>query len=122
MNLDVSLNAENKMFVRHKNFGNSHSFSVTSSVAGILSKDANIAQLSHSGKNIEGTINGEMALGDGQLLTAIKGSEAEGVTIKYDKELGFNEVFINDATFTYDHDWNKEIFNRMIDEKIDLSC
>ncbi len=41
--------------------------------------------------------------------------------LKWVKELGFNEVFINDATFTYDHDWNKEIFNRMIDEKIDIS-
>ena len=41
--------------------------------------------------------------------------------LKWVKGLGFNEVFINDATFTYDHDWNKEIFQRMIDEKIDLS-
>ena len=41
--------------------------------------------------------------------------------LKWVKELGFKEVFINDATFTYDHDWNKEIFQRMIDEKIDLS-
>jgi len=41
--------------------------------------------------------------------------------LKWVKELGFKEVFINDATFTYDHDWNKEIFQRMIDEEIDLS-
>ncbi len=41
--------------------------------------------------------------------------------LKWVKKLGFKEVFINDATFTYDHQWNKEIFQRMIDEKIDLS-
>ncbi len=41
--------------------------------------------------------------------------------LKWVKELGFKEVFINDATFTYDHDWNKKIFQRMIDERIDIS-
>ncbi|MBH09524.1 MAG: hypothetical protein CMG74_04065 [Candidatus Marinimicrobia bacterium] len=41
--------------------------------------------------------------------------------MKWVREIGFKEVFINDATFTFDHDWNKEIFQRMIDEKIDLS-
>jgi len=96
LKIDVNLNADNKLHVRHKNFGDSHSFSVTSSVAGILSKEANIAQLSHSGKNIEGTINGEMALGEGQFLTTLKGSEAEGVTIMYDNELGFDEIPVFD--------------------------
>ena len=96
LNLDVSLTPDKKLLVRHKNFGDAHSFSVTSSIAGILSKEPNVAQLSESGKNIEGTINGEMALGDGQFLSTIKGSEAEGVTIMYDKELGFYEVPVLD--------------------------
>ena len=96
LNLEVNLNAENKLLVKHKNFGASHSFSVTSSVAGILSKEANIAQLSDSGKNIEGTINGEMALGEGQFLTTLKGSEAEGIKIRYNNELGFDEIPVFD--------------------------
>ena len=41
--------------------------------------------------------------------------------LKWVKKLGFKEVFINDATFTFDHEWNKKIFQRMIDEKINLS-
>ncbi|HBL54532.1 MAG TPA: flagellin, partial [Deltaproteobacteria bacterium] len=63
---------------------------------GILSAEANIAQTSERGKNVEGTINDEMALGEGQLLTTLQGMEAAGITIKYDKELGFNEIPIFD--------------------------
>jgi radical SAM superfamily enzyme YgiQ (UPF0313 family) len=40
--------------------------------------------------------------------------------LKWIKSLGFKEVFFNDATFTFDHDWNKELFNKMISEKLDL--
>ena len=36
------------------------------------------------GKDIEGTINGELALGEGQFLSTIRGSEAEGIIIRYD--------------------------------------
>lgn len=41
--------------------------------------------------------------------------------LKWIKELGFKEVFFNDATFTFDHEWNIELFNKMISEKIDLT-
>lgn len=40
--------------------------------------------------------------------------------LKWIKSLGFKEVFFNDATFTFDHEWNKDLFNKMIDEKLDL--
>jgi len=96
LNLEVALTPENTLVVRHQNFGDSTSFSVTSSIAGVLSKEANIAEIADPGKNIEGTINGEVALGDGQLLTTLKGSEAEGITIKYDKELGYKEIPVFD--------------------------
>lgn len=96
LNLQVMETPDNKLLVRHNNFGDSSSFSVTSSVAGILSAEANIAQTSERGKNVEGTINDEMALGEGQLLTTLQGMEAAGITIKYDKELGFNEIPIFD--------------------------
>ncbi len=96
LKLEVNLTADNKLYVRHKNFGGSHFFSATSSVAGILSNESNVAQLSDPGKNIEGTINGEMALGEGQFLSSLKGSKAEGVTIMYDNELGFDEIPVID--------------------------
>ena len=96
LNLQVMETPDNKLYVQHTDFGDSSSFSVTSSVAGILSAEANIAQTAERGKNVEGTINGEIALGEGQLLTTLNGMEAAGITIKYDKELGFNEVPVLD--------------------------
>ena len=96
LNLQVMETPDNKLYVQHTDFGDSSSFSVTSSVEGILSAEANIAQTSERGKNVEGTINDEMALGEGQLLTTLQGMEAAGITIKYDKELGFNEIPIFD--------------------------
>ena len=83
--LDVHvMETPNKTFmVRHNQFGDEHSFSVTSSVSGILSDEANVAQLSEPGKNVEGTIFNEVALGKGQLLTALEGTGASGVTIEF---------------------------------------
>ncbi|MBI3607876.1 MAG: radical SAM protein [Nitrospirae bacterium] len=36
-------------------------------------------------------------------------------------KLGFREVFFNDATFTFDHKWNTEIFESMLSHSIDLA-
>ena len=40
--------------------------------------------------------------------------------LKWIKKLGFREVFFNDATFTFDHEWNAELFEAMIRENLDL--
>ena len=98
LDLYIAETPDNKLLVRHNKFGDSASFSVTSSVAGILSDDANIAQKSESGINIEGTINDEVTLGEGQLLTTLEGMEAEGITIKYDREIGLiNTPILNES-------------------------
>lgn len=41
--------------------------------------------------------------------------------LKWVQRLGFREVFINDATFTFDHKWNTEIFEAMLSQSIDLA-
>ena len=92
LDLYIAETPDNKLFVRHNKFGGSPSFSVTSSVAGILSDKPNIAQMSESGKNIEGTINDEITLGEGQMLTTLEGMEAEGLKILYDREIGFKNI------------------------------
>ena len=45
-------------------------------IAGIGSEEANVAAFSRAGKNVEGTIAGQIAMGDGQFLTAIDGTKA----------------------------------------------
>ena len=96
LKLQVMETPDNTLQVQHNNFGDSSTFSVTSSIAGILSPKANIAQIAESGKNIEGTINDQLALGEGQYLTTIQGMEAAGVTVKYEKELGYHEIPVYD--------------------------
>lgn len=41
--------------------------------------------------------------------------------MKWVQKLGFREIFLNDPTFTYDHEWNMEIFDAMLRESVDLS-
>lgn len=41
--------------------------------------------------------------------------------LKWIKALGFREVFFNDATFTFDHDWNTELFDAMLSADLDLT-
>ena len=96
--LDVHvLETPNKtLLVRHNQFGDEFSFSVTSSVPGILSDEANLAQLSNTGKNVEGMINKEVALGKGQMLTALEGTSAAGVTVEYGRSIGLKEIPVYD--------------------------
>lgn len=92
VSVDIFLNGENQMVVRHKKFGDEPTFSVTSSVAGILSQEAHMVDPAMPGKDVEGTIGGEIALGDGQFLTAVEGTKAQGLTIRYTRELGERAV------------------------------
>ena len=96
--LDVHvLETPNKtLLVRHNQFGDEFSFSVTSSAPGILSDEANVAQLSNTGKNVEGMINKEVALGKGQMLTALEGTSAAGVTVEYGRSIGLKEIPVYD--------------------------
>lgn len=91
VNADILLNNAGNLVVRHRDFGDEPRFSVTSSVAGILSKEANLADFAIPGKDVEGSIGGEVALGDGQFLTAVDGTRAEGLTLRYTQELGERE-------------------------------
>ena len=96
LDLHAKVTPENKLQIRHNKFGDATSFAAGSSVAGILSNQADIAQSDVSGKNIEGTINNEVALGEGQYLTTLSGMQAGGLKIKFDKEIGFREIPVLD--------------------------
>lgn len=70
--------------IQHKEFGSKHGFSVASTTAGILSDKANVQKEADHGQDVAGTINGEEAVGDGQIL---KGKEhtqnIEGLSVRY---------------------------------------
>ena len=96
LDLQAIISPGNKLLIKHNKFGDSTSFAAASSVAGILSDEAGIAQSAVQGKNIEGTINNEVALGEGQYLSTINGMQAGGVKIKFDKEIGYREIPVLD--------------------------
>jgi len=84
---------EKALYIRHKNFGTESTFSVTSNISGLLTNNANIAELSEAGLDVAGRIGGTFASGNGQYLTAIEGaSPAKGITIQFDRTIGLKEV------------------------------
>jgi len=82
--LDLKLTPDDTISVRHQQYGSEHTFQGGSSVAGVLSEDANTLQAAVPGQDIAGTIDGEAAQGRGQLLSGLAGNEnTDGLTVRY---------------------------------------
>ncbi len=73
--------------LRHKEFGSEHSFTVASTTGGLLSAKGDVSEVVQNGTDIAGEINGESALGRGQVLTGGPGANTvEGTQILYTGE------------------------------------
>jgi len=84
LELDIKLNDQGMIELKHKEFGSKPVFQVLSSTAGVLGKNGDQIQMAESGKNVKGTINGESAVGDGQILTGVKGAGCvDGLSVRY---------------------------------------
>ncbi len=88
--LDLGLTDDGRFFVEHQEYGSEPSFGAISSIAGILTDEENVLQEAIQGIDLQGTIGGELAHGEGQYLTAAKGTRAEGTTVKYEGEVKTN--------------------------------
>lgn len=85
----VSMDEAGKLLVRHEQFGSKPTFEVFSSSAGVLSSQAGVVESARPGQDVAGTINGESALGAGQVLTGVKGAEkVDGLAVKVKGPLG----------------------------------
>ena len=73
--------------ILHKKYGDEPSFSVTCNIPGIFTKESNIAETSLPGLDVQGSIAGHTARTDGQFLTAMEGTPAQGVTIQYTRNI-----------------------------------
>jgi flagellin len=81
---EANPNAAQILSFRHKEFGSEHSFTVAATTAGIISKEGDISDTIQNGKDVQGEINGEVAIGKGQVLTGAKGAaNVEGLAIRY---------------------------------------
>ena len=82
--LDISMTEDGRITITHREYGSDSSFQLSSSTAGVLSKNGGEIEISQQGQNIKGTINGESAIGKGQVLTGVKGAACvDGLSIRY---------------------------------------
>ena len=83
LKLNAGLTEDNRLFIEHQEYGSEPSFGVMVNAEGVLGSEANVLQESIQGTDLQGTIGGELAHGDGQFLTAAKGTRAEGTVVQY---------------------------------------
>ena len=83
LKLDMTVNDDGTLTFAHQEFGSEPTFSVSSSTPGLLSSESRVMQAAEAGRDIRGTIGGEVSFGVGQELTGGQGTRAEGLTIRY---------------------------------------
>ena len=84
LRVDIKLDEAGMIQARHQEYGSEYGFQVSSSTAGVLSENAGQIMISEQGKDVKGTINGESALGKGQILTGVKGAKCvDGLSVRY---------------------------------------
>ena len=83
LNIDVT-NEEGVLTLKHRDFGTDASFSVVSTEAGFVGEDTDIPTHVNNGMDVSGTINNQLASGKGRVLTAAKGTKADGVQVMFD--------------------------------------
>lgn len=82
--VEVTQDESDKFHLSHKDFGSKASFTVASSTAGILSRNADGVEEVQNGKDIQGRINNEEAAGEGQVLTGKHGNpNTEELSVRY---------------------------------------
>ena len=84
LNLDVLLTEGGSIQIMHKEYGSDYGFQVSSSTAGVLSDDAGMIKIAERGMDVKGTINGESAVGEGQILTGVNGAKCvDGLSVRF---------------------------------------
>ncbi len=84
LDVDVFLDDAGTVTARHRQYGSEFGFQVSSTSAGVLSKEAAQIEGAVQGLDIKGTINGESAIGKGRILNGISGAGCiDGLKIRY---------------------------------------
>ncbi|MFH2130412.1 MAG: flagellin [bacterium] len=100
LDVDVMVDENGIVSVRHRQYGSEFGFQVLSSTAGVLSQVGDEINSATSGLDIKGTINGESAIGRGRVLTGITGASCvDGLAIRY---TGTEKIGIQEDCVVYD--------------------
>jgi flagellin len=70
--------------VRHRQFGSSPTFFVGGTVPGILAVEPNRFEEAIPGRDVEGTLDGKIGVGSGELLMGAESTAVEGLSVQYD--------------------------------------
>lgn len=82
--LEVELDAEGRLRVRHLRYGSGHRFVADSVPPGVLSRRDGTAREAAHGRDVAGTLHGEPARGEGERLTGEAGNRfTAGLTVAY---------------------------------------
>ncbi|MCH8076710.1 MAG: flagellin [SAR324 cluster bacterium] len=84
LRINVSVTEDGRMTLTHRDFGTDSSFSVVSDRAGFVGETTDIPTHVNNGLNVSGTISGQLATGEGRILTASVGTDADGLQVAYD--------------------------------------
>jgi flagellin len=82
LNLDAYFD-QGRLTLIHREYGSESGFSVSSSTAGVLSAKADTPMWVQNGHDVQGKIGGEVANGKGQFLAGGKGTNVEGLQIRF---------------------------------------
>ncbi|MDH4249480.1 MAG: flagellin, partial [Deltaproteobacteria bacterium] len=77
--VDRSETAEGLLTVRHRQFGSQPEFFVASSHPGVLAAQAGLFEEATRGRDVEGSIDGKIGLGDGEELKGADSTDVEGL-------------------------------------------
>jgi hypothetical protein len=82
--LGIALTAGERLLVHHLRYGRKWRFRAKSRSPGILSSRAGLPQEVANGRDVAGTLHGEPALGEGQVLLGLPGNRATaGLAVRY---------------------------------------
>ncbi|HEX7926766.1 MAG TPA: flagellin [bacterium] len=87
LELDMHVEEGNKLSFVHHQYGSKYFFEAASSTAGFIGKNPGEMSRSVGGRDIEGTIGGQFATGEGQTLTGGSGTRVDGLKVLYTGEV-----------------------------------
>ena len=89
LDVRVSVDATGLVSVEHKKFGSKHDIKVYSDTTGVLSPEGGSMASAVKGRDVEGSINGELAKGEGRILSSLAGNPTtEGLVVRYMGDVG----------------------------------
>jgi flagellin len=82
LNLRIDRDTQ-RLVVEHQEFGSVHEFFTSTSIEGVLGREAGKIEAAVRGQDVEGTINGKIATGRGNVLTGPDNTEIEGLQVEF---------------------------------------